>query len=219
MATECIFVEGGNATLDPSLVGLPLNSRFRLSPKPIAYNLAAPVFGDLYPGEVYSGVGEITGWTGANAYNRITVPTPTPVNKIVTWGPLLWQVGAAVDGPTNVRSLVLEDPVLLRAICAWDLRMMVQTTLTSDVPLPSATIDVVSTTSLFKTAGSLNINGQSIAYTGKTATQFTGCTGGTGTVPAGSYVVQDALDLSTAVANAQISISTLRLFMQNIGGT
>lgn len=74
------------------------------------------------------------------------------------------------------------------------------TTLTASVTLPAGTILVAATagsTGNFPPTGTLSIQpvgpisypGQVVTYTGKTATSFTGCTGGTGTFPAGSNVV------------------------------
>jgi hypothetical protein len=59
------------------------------------------------------------------------------------------------------------------------------------VTLPAGTINVDDTSS-FPSSGILVIGSQTVAYTGKTqsgqAGTFTGCTGGTGTYPDGSYV-------------------------------
>lgn len=54
--------------------------------------------------------------------------------------------------------------------------------------LPQATINVVSTTG-FPNSGSVKIQNQIIAYTGKTSTTFTGCTGGTATLATGNTVI------------------------------
>jgi hypothetical protein len=61
--------------------------------------------------------------------------------------------------------------------------------------LPQATINVVSTTN-FPTSGTITIYNnanaaQTITYTGKTATTFTGCSGGTGTLATGGVVSYD----------------------------
>jgi hypothetical protein len=53
------------------------------------------------------------------------------------------------------------------------------TNLNGAVTLPNATITVDDTTD-FPTSGQIRINAQYVTYTGKTATTFTGCTGGTG---------------------------------------
>lgn len=66
-----------------------------------------------------------------------------------------------------------------------------QTTLSLGETLPSTPIDVVSTTS-FAASGNIDVGGQTVAYTAKTATQFTTATGGTGTFPVGTVVKQVA---------------------------
>jgi uncharacterized phage protein gp47/JayE len=53
--------------------------------------------------------------------------------------------------------------------------------------LPTGTITVDSTAG-FSPTGTLRWHDQTITYTGKTSTTFTGATGGTGTIPAGSRV-------------------------------
>ncbi len=64
----------------------------------------------------------------------------------------------------------------------------------SSVTLPASTIQVASTTSFEASGtimfGALGVGGipQSVVYTGKTATTFTGCTGGTGTYVIGTPV-------------------------------
>lgn len=72
--------------------------------------------------------------------------------------------------------------------------------------LPQATINVVSTAA-FSTAGFAYIevttgNRQLIQYTGKNATQLTGCTGGTGTMNTGEAVEQAPPPESATSANA-----------------
>lgn len=64
-----------------------------------------------------------------------------------------------------------------------------QTTLTGAHTLPVATITVASTTG-FSNSGQIIINSQTVSYTAKTSTTFTGCTGGTGTQANGSAVTQ-----------------------------
>jgi hypothetical protein len=56
--------------------------------------------------------------------------------------------------------------------------------------LPTGTVTVASTAG-FQSSGRFIVNGQTVAYTGKTGTTFTGCTGGTGAQPDFSFVYQD----------------------------
>lgn len=68
------------------------------------------------------------------------------------------------------------------------------TTTTGSHTLPVATVNVVSTT-IYPPEGKIVLNGgfhgeagQLVSYTGKTATTFTGCSGGTGTIAAGTRI-------------------------------
>jgi hypothetical protein len=66
------------------------------------------------------------------------------------------------------------------------------TTLNGSASLPASTITVTSTApssvDAFPSSGSVYINGQLVAYTGKSGTTLTGCTGGTGTQASGTPV-------------------------------
>lgn len=55
--------------------------------------------------------------------------------------------------------------------------------------LPVATLNVGSATS-FSGSGTVYVGGQTLTFTGKTGTTLTGVAGGTGTIPAGSVVIQ-----------------------------
>jgi hypothetical protein len=60
--------------------------------------------------------------------------------------------------------------------------------LSNGVPLPTLTINVVSTSG-FPTSGSITIGGTTtVSYSGITSTSFTGCTGGSGTLSTGEIV-------------------------------
>jgi hypothetical protein len=63
--------------------------------------------------------------------------------------------------------------------------------------LPAATI-TVGTTAGFATAGTLTTPNGIITYTGITATTFTGCTGGVGTLSAGAAIAQASVTSGTA---------------------
>lgn len=63
------------------------------------------------------------------------------------------------------------------------------TTSTGSHTLPVATVNCVDTTG-FTPTGSINFGGQTVAYTGVTATTFTGCSGGAGTFGAGTLIFQ-----------------------------
>ena len=65
------------------------------------------------------------------------------------------------------------------------------TTASSPQPFPRSTLSVASTAG-FPTSGELQVAGVTglVSYTGITPTTFTGCTGGTGTAPAGGVVTR-----------------------------
>jgi hypothetical protein len=74
------------------------------------------------------------------------------------------------------------------------------TQLVTGVTLPASTLTVQDTTG-FSASGSLSIGTHTVAYTGKTATTFTGCTGGTGAVAAGERIMQVSYTSLTAFSN------------------
>ena len=84
--------------------------------------------------------------------------------------------------------------------------------------LPTATLNATNPqTAGFPTSGTLQVatstNGwQTVTYTGTNTTSFTGCTGGTGTVPAGSAIGGGAINMDTVAGwwNAQ-GPSTLKI--------
>lgn len=82
------------------------------------------------------------------------------------------------------------------------------TLLSGSHTLPDATIEVVSTTG-FAEAGRLLIDGdQLIEYTGKTATEFTGCSGGTGTISDEATVVQQGDGRGFAPIGHMVTVAT-----------
>jgi hypothetical protein len=78
------------------------------------------------------------------------------------------------------------------------------TTLSAAVTLPSATIQVASTAG-FTTSGTLTIRNQTVNYTSRTTTTFTGCSGGTGSFGAGTEVVQRSPFSKLSVAADRIA--------------
>lgn len=75
------------------------------------------------------------------------------------------------------------------------------TTIASGASLPAATLTVGDTTN-FPSTGSLSIGANTIAYTGKTGTTFTGCTGGTGSVVVGDRVASTTYTNISAFSNS-----------------
>lgn len=99
---------------------------------------------------------------------------------------------------------------------ATDTYSAIGTTTTGSQSLPTATLNVAAASS-FPTSGTILVatsaNGwQTVSYTGTTATSFTGCTGGTGSVPASSPVGSAAINMDGYIAwwNAQ-GPSTLKI--------
>ena len=82
------------------------------------------------------------------------------------------------------------------------------TALASSISLPQATISVASTLG-FPTSGSFTVattsGTEAVAYTGKTPTTFTGCTGGTGTAASGAVTLVST-SLAFGVAGFQYSL-------------
>jgi hypothetical protein len=76
-----------------------------------------------------------------------------------------------------------------------------QTYLMAGVTLPTGTLTVQSTKG-FSDSGTIIVAGQSVAYTGRTATTFTGCTSGTGVVAVNAQITQaGGLTASSLLAN------------------
>jgi uncharacterized phage protein gp47/JayE len=73
-----------------------------------------------------------------------------------------------------------------------------QTTLTGTTTLPSATVNVASTTG-FPSTGTVTIGTTTVSYSGTTGVSLTGCTGGSGTFPTGTTVTSGTLIPGTVV--------------------
>lgn len=76
-----------------------------------------------------------------------------------------------------------------------------------DLTTPIPTLTVVSTTG-FAAAGQLYVGDQLVAYTGTTATTFTGCTGFTANITNGDAVVQSGSGNGLAPVGAIVSVRT-----------
>jgi Tfp pilus assembly protein PilV len=105
----------------------------------------------------------------------------------------------------------------------YDQPTTVSTTTTSSVTLPAGTISVVSTSGFASGPSTISVGGQTVSYTGVTATSFTGCTGGTGTFASGTtvtggptgeqiktvtVVVRDANNVSSSLARETSTFDT-----------
>lgn len=129
-------------------------------------------------------------------------------------------------GPGSVRCIIMDannNP--LSAAAVWSAQTDIdppaaQTTLggSGSINVATSPITVISTTN-FAGAGNFYVGGQRIAYTGKTGTTFTGCTGGVGTVPAGSTVFQGGRGLGRAPIGAEVLIATGTITAVTVVGT
>jgi hypothetical protein len=111
-------------------------------------------------------------------------------------GLVFWQHGVSQTIPNAVWTPIAFNSLSSTVGAGWTTYVPAATTIAagSDTAvLPQATINVASTTG-FATAGYLVIRISStdrvIAYTGKNATQFTGCTLGVGTMATGQVIAQ-----------------------------
>ncbi len=99
-----------------------------------------------------------------------------------------------VAGPGALQAIVANSKIEFQSYGVGSNPLLVvetpTTTITSDVTLPITPINVKSTNN-FPPAGSFFLGGQTVTYTGLTATSFTGCSGGTGTFTGGATVVGD----------------------------
>lgn len=94
----------------------------------------------------------------------------------------------------------------------------VATTTTGTNTLPTGTLNVVSTAG-FRTSGKIDFGGQSVTYTGKTGTTFTGCTGGSGAISAGSAVTQSGEGRGLAPIGAIVTVGTPTTLTVNVAAT
>jgi len=128
--------------------------------------------------------------SGTGRWLRVAIPNGA-------WSAqMIWDVdpiGGNDDSPTG------QSPSPLKTIGEWSWRFMQMNpggattvaALSNGAVLPQATINVATTAGL-PTSGSFFVNSsagrQLITYTGLTATSFTGCSGGTGTLSTGGAV-------------------------------
>jgi hypothetical protein len=141
-----------------------------------------------------------------------TMPVPAPTNpiavnvgnfigKLYTWGcvrgALLVNIGCEnVIGELVSRDTYNDDATKAGGLISFfpdrQSAVFTSTTLTGAHTLPVTPITVASTTG-YAASGNIQIGDQTVAYTSKNATQFLGCTGGSGTFPNGASVKQGTL--------------------------
>ena len=92
----------------------------------------------------------------------------------------------------------------------------------TEAAITTATVTItVDTTGLFAAAGNININGDIIAYTGKTGTTFTGCTGIARAHPAFSFVTQlrdEGAEFVNGLCGVYFSVLANQLYIQGRTG-
>lgn len=104
----------------------------------------------------------------------------------VTFSPL-----AYVEGAVEFAYQLVSGQVLELSLSPYS------TTLSATTVLPGGGTIAVGSTTGFPSSGNITVGGQVVAYTGTTATTFTGCTGGTGTFPPGTVVVGGSATAAT----------------------
>jgi uncharacterized phage protein gp47/JayE len=112
-------------------------------------------------------------------------------------------------GPATVSGLqAVLDPFFFTTLTVGD----------TDLSLTNI-INVIDAGSNTPNAGSFYVSGQRISYTGKTATSFTGCTGGSGTILAGSQVAMGGQGRGKAPIGAEVLVTTAASLIVPVVGT
>jgi hypothetical protein len=133
---------------------------------------------------------------------QATVPAGTTTNKLtLSWSAFTDPAGAAAtsyriygrdNGSTTAEGLRLLATVTAPTT-SWTDTGPPLTSLSNNATLPNGTIPVVDTTTFTWTPNTISFGPSgTVTCTGKTATSFTGCSGGlAATYPSGTQVVQD----------------------------
>lgn len=128
------------------------------------------------------------------------------------------------NGPGTVRVIVTdEDNNPVSAAIKEGLQdyldpYSAETELDGGVTLPNATITVLDTTG-FAASGRIYVGSQLVEYTGKTATTFTGCTGGSGSIPDGTAVIQHGEGRGQAPVGHIVTVDTPATLTVDISAT
>jgi Tfp pilus assembly protein PilV len=152
---------------------------------------------ELFRGLTYTNIEQTTsGWTSATGDSTWTADSTYQTNMANPLWPkaLIPTVTSCPNSNTNSCNpeLTVTGPdgrsYRIDTYMYYDRPTTQSTTTTSSVTLPASTIPVASTSGFASTASSIMVGGQTVSYTGVTATSFTGCTGGSGTLASGSTV-------------------------------
>jgi hypothetical protein len=122
----------------------------------------------------YTGLGSTTAVCGGTSVACVTgVTGGTTGNTIAAAAPVLGGEVAAPSGGPATAGCTITAPAA--------------TATNGAQTLPETTVTVTSTTG-YPASGILDVGGQTVTYTGKTATTFTGAAGGTGAIASGAAV-------------------------------
>jgi hypothetical protein len=183
----------------------------------------APTGGKIQPGAYWYDVTAVTSngeFSGTPA--QATVPAGSTTNTItLTWSAYTDPGGAAAtsyriygrdNGSTTAEGLRLLATVTAPTT-SWTDTGAPLTTLSSNVTLPNATIPVVDTSTFTWSPNTISFGTSgTVTCTAKTATSFTGCSGGlAGTYPSGMNVFQDRtaaspVDAAPPLATLNVSL-------------
>lgn len=129
------------------------------------------------------------------------------------------------NGPGTVRVIATDtenNPISTTVRDAFQTKLdpfSAETTSTGSQTLPTGTLNVVSTAG-FSASGRVVVNRtEVVTYTGLTGTSFTGCTGGTGSVPAATSVVQQGEGRGIAPIGAIATVDTPTTLTVTIAAT
>ena len=152
---------------------------------------------ELFRGLKYTNIEQTTsGWTSATADSTWTADaTYQTYMKTPTWPraliPTVTSCPNASANSCNPEFTVTGPDgrsYRVDTYMYYDQPTTLTTTTTSSVTLPATTIPVASTSGFPAAPSSILVGGQTVSYTGLTATSFTGCTGGSGTMASGTTV-------------------------------
>jgi uncharacterized phage protein gp47/JayE len=136
-----------------------------------------------------------------------------PSVGFVTVTPIAYGPGTVSVVITDLNNRPFTAPSVVDGLQAQLDPPQAQTTLNGSHTLPVGTINVATNgTTGFDLVGSFVLRTptgpQVIAYTGKTASTFTGCTGGTGVVGGGASLIQGGKGAGLAPIGAIVAVST-----------
>lgn len=119
--------------------------------------------------------------------------------------------------PTSFEARVVDRQIDRAVTAAFSTLPLRRTWLTGDESTSNTTIDVLST-SAFPSSGQIHIGTETITYTGKTSTSFTGCTRGVWGTTAQAHFTQTGQRLGfSLVSDTPQSIEGRRAFLHGYG--